>query len=112
MFTEGEGIFREMHSTLTGWGSVRAMPDGSGTLAEVCVRQFPVVMNATPSVTNEFHHFLHITLDEDKESVMTTIQHRPNAQLPETSIRDQSVQPSRYVNCWDRLIQCFFSLLL
>ncbi|ETM37503.1 hypothetical protein L914_15949, partial [Phytophthora nicotianae] len=57
-----------MHSTLTGWGSVRAMPDGSGTLAEVCVRQFPVVMNATPSVSNEFHQFLHITLDEDKES--------------------------------------------
>ncbi|KUF83387.1 hypothetical protein AM587_10001945 [Phytophthora nicotianae] len=89
MFTEGEDIFRGMHSTLTGWGSVRAMPDGSGTLAEVCVRQFPVVMNATPSVTNEFHHFLHITLDEDKESVMTTIQHRPNAQLPETSISQQ-----------------------
>ncbi|ETI31819.1 hypothetical protein F441_21171 [Phytophthora nicotianae CJ01A1] len=85
VYTEGEGIFRGMHSTLTGWGSVRALPDEPGTQAEVCIRQFPVLMNAAPSVTSEFHKFLRMTLDEDKNSVMTTIQHRPRIEHPDIS---------------------------
>ncbi|KAF4038763.1 hypothetical protein GN244_ATG09098 [Phytophthora infestans] len=76
VFTEGEGIFRGMHSTLTGWGTMRSLLDGSGILCEVCIRQFPSLVNVTPSVSKEFHQFLQVTLDEDKRSVMTTIQDR------------------------------------
>ncbi|KUF94483.1 hypothetical protein AM587_10001855 [Phytophthora nicotianae] len=78
VYTEGEGVFRGIYSNLTGWGRMRSLSDNSGILCEVCIRQFPVVGNVTSSVGNEFHQFLHLTLDEDKHSVMTTIQDRPN----------------------------------
>ncbi|ETK96216.1 hypothetical protein L915_00961 [Phytophthora nicotianae] len=72
-YTEGEGIFRGMHSNQTGWGSLRPLPDGSGTLGDFCIRQFPVLFNAPPPSVNEFYHFLQAVLDEDKCDSLTVI---------------------------------------
>ncbi|KAF4027992.1 hypothetical protein GN244_ATG20353 [Phytophthora infestans] len=72
-YTEGEGAFRGMHSTQTGWSCLRPMPDGSGTVGEVCVRQNPVLFNASPSAAREFYRFLQASLDEDKHETLTVI---------------------------------------
>ncbi|ETI56380.1 hypothetical protein F443_01024 [Phytophthora nicotianae P1569] len=72
-YTEGEGIFRGMHSNQTGWGSLRPLPDGSGTLGDFCIGQFPVLFNASPPSVNEFYHFLQAVLDEDKCDSLTVI---------------------------------------
>ncbi|ETP14689.1 hypothetical protein F441_10390, partial [Phytophthora nicotianae CJ01A1] len=72
-YTEGEGIFRGMHSNQTGWCCLRPLPDGSGTSGELCIRQFPVLFNASPTSANEFYGFLQSTLDEDKRDSFTVI---------------------------------------
>ncbi|KAF4038634.1 hypothetical protein GN244_ATG09159 [Phytophthora infestans] len=78
----GEGAFRGMHSTQTGWSCLRPMPDGSGTVGEVCVRQNPVLFNASPSAAREFYRFLQASLDEDKHETLTVI----HKSLPERSV--------------------------
>ncbi|KAG6975461.1 hypothetical protein JG688_00002369 [Phytophthora aleatoria] len=51
-YTEDEGFFRGMHSNQTGWSCLRPLPDGSGTVGEVCIRQLPFLFNASPSTAN------------------------------------------------------------
>ncbi|OWZ13309.1 hypothetical protein PHMEG_00013383 [Phytophthora megakarya] len=72
-YTEGEGIFHGMHSNQTGWSSIRSLADRPGTLGEVCVRQFPVLFNASPPAAHKFHRFLQTRLDEDKHEMMASI---------------------------------------
>ncbi|KAF4144863.1 hypothetical protein GN958_ATG06031 [Phytophthora infestans] len=72
-YTEGEGIFRGMHSNLTAWSRLRPIPDGCGTSGEICIRQFPVLFNASPPSVNEFYRFLQAVLDEDKYESFTVI---------------------------------------
>ncbi|ETN24651.1 hypothetical protein PPTG_00880 [Phytophthora nicotianae INRA-310] len=72
-YTEGEGIFRGMHSNQTGWSWLRQLPDGSGTVGEVCIRQCPVLFNTSPSATDEFYRFLQALLDEEKYEMLGAI---------------------------------------
>ncbi|KAF4047458.1 hypothetical protein GN244_ATG00007 [Phytophthora infestans] len=73
IYTEGEGIFRGMHSNLTAWSRLRPIPDGSGTSGEICIRQFPVLFNASPPSADEFYRLLQAVLDEDKHESFTVI---------------------------------------
>ncbi|KAG6970872.1 hypothetical protein JG687_00002390 [Phytophthora cactorum] len=41
-----------MHSSQTGWSWLRPLPDGSGTVGEVCIRQLPFLFNESPSTAN------------------------------------------------------------
>ncbi|OWY96246.1 hypothetical protein PHMEG_00033536 [Phytophthora megakarya] len=75
-YTEGEGMFRGMHSNQTGWSCIRPLPDRPGTVGDVCIREFPVLSNTSPPTVSEFHQFLRATVNEDNQEVMTTIHKR------------------------------------
>ncbi|KAG7375217.1 hypothetical protein PHYPSEUDO_002496 [Phytophthora pseudosyringae] len=74
-YTEGEGIYRRMYLDETGWTRLRPSTSGPGTLAEVCVRQVPVLFNSCESVAGKVHQLLQDRVDEDEREVTQALQH-------------------------------------
>ncbi|CAH0476893.1 unnamed protein product [Peronospora belbahrii] len=66
--SEGEGIFRGMHSDETGWVFLQPSLDHETTEVMMCVRQAPmklIISNASDARIEEFHEILQRSVSDD-----------------------------------------------
>ncbi|KAL4165607.1 hypothetical protein KRP22_014317 [Phytophthora ramorum] len=75
--SQGEGIFRGMHSDETGWICVEpATFEDDTTEIRVCVRQVPMSFSISgpgDSIVGEFHQMLQSFVDEDAQELTTAL---------------------------------------
>ncbi|KAG3191533.1 hypothetical protein PC128_g10891 [Phytophthora cactorum] len=79
VFTEGEGLFRGMHSDETGWGVVRpsTTSDATGTILDTCFRNVPMHFSNSSTCTpvvNEFTDMVVSTGEEESKTVMKALE--------------------------------------
>ncbi|CAI5709922.1 unnamed protein product [Peronospora destructor] len=79
VFSEGEGLFRGMHSDETGWCVIRPSTDSSirGTIMETCVRRVPMHFSSSITCTpviNEFTDLVFAAGNEESKSVYQALE--------------------------------------
>ncbi|ETK81465.1 hypothetical protein L915_13035 [Phytophthora nicotianae] len=79
VFTEGEGLFRGMHSDETGWGVIRpsTTSDATGTILDTCFRNVPMHFSNSSTCTpvvNEFTDMVVNTGEEENKTVMQALE--------------------------------------
>ncbi|CAI5714792.1 unnamed protein product [Peronospora effusa] len=74
--SEGEGIFRGMHSDETGWVCFQPSLDEEMTEVMVCVRQAPmklIISNSSDERSNEFHEILQRSVNDDLVEITSEV---------------------------------------
>ncbi|KAF4035093.1 hypothetical protein GN244_ATG12863 [Phytophthora infestans] len=79
VFTEGEELFRGMHSDETGWGVIRpsTTSDATGTILDTCFRNVPMHFSNSSTCTpvvNEFTDMVVRTGEEENFTVMKALE--------------------------------------
>ncbi|CAH0519013.1 unnamed protein product [Peronospora belbahrii] len=79
VFSEGEGLFRGMHSDSTGWCIIRPTTNRSttGTVVETCLRYVPMHLSNSSTrapVVNEFTELVVEQADEENVSIFKTLE--------------------------------------
>ncbi|KAG2909261.1 hypothetical protein PC116_g22490 [Phytophthora cactorum] len=75
--TEGEGVFRGMHSDETGWIRIQPTADEDVTEVLACIRQVPVsfgISTSTEVQVDEFHQILQSSIHEDMIEVTSALE--------------------------------------
>ncbi|CAI5725414.1 unnamed protein product [Peronospora destructor] len=79
VLSEGEGLFRGMHSDETGWCVIRPSTDSSirGTIMETCIRRVPMHFSSSITCTpviNEFTDLVFAAGNEESKSVYQALE--------------------------------------
>jgi hypothetical protein len=79
VFTEGEGLFRGMHSDETGWCIARpsTVATATGTVLDMCFRHVPMHFSSSAAcapVVNEFTDMVVTTGEEESQTVLKALE--------------------------------------